>query len=631
MSLQVWLPLLGNLNNYGINDYTTTLASGNSWATSGKIGGHSLTLTKLQTILPTTSCMTGAKEISYAFWVKVNTPWSTNWLDGIRWIETDGSATSTARQEFYTNCTKVGTWYKGGSISDKAFTPGEWTHLAATINHNTGEAKFYINGILTGSTTNVNKTYHCRGDFYIGDNNIDICENDVRIYDHCLSAAEVKEIASGLILHYKLDSFQGEFGNPNLITNFDTSFLSYADGTTTLFTNQMNNGTQEIISNFADANKCLHLHSNGGNNRQYRTIGLAVGKTYTISADYYSTTRQTIAWRGELNGGDYSWSPASAGTYDTPGVWKRMSYTYSDLTSNATLYFFTHCANGTDCYIKNIKIEYGSSATAWSSSDISTTIIQDNSGYNHNGILTNTAFITSNTSRYSNAIYLSKVRINCTDGFPTGENPNFTISFWTKILSTITYVSYGDLIGMYDTGQGSNTFRLELCGSPAGNNLMWFRGPSGQSGGGFNMNSSSSSGWFTKDTWHHIVLAGDGINKKYYCYLDGNLCQTYSGSANSWQPTGQWYLGDTTEATAYFSDLRIYCTTLDADAIRQLYEVGAKIDNKQNFHTFELVENNSKIQITKTGLTLCNELEETTTTKLHKSNQIIETNEIIEL
>lgn len=80
-----------------------------------------------------------------------------------------------------------------------------------------------------------------------------------------------------------------------------------------------------------------------------------------------------------------------------------------------------------------------------------------------------------------------------------------------------------------------------------------------------------------------------------------------------------------------FSDFRIYCTALDADAIRQLYEVGAKIDNKQNLHTFELVENNSKIQINKQGQTLCNELEESTATKLHKANQIIETNEIIEL
>jgi hypothetical protein len=104
----------------------------------------------------------------------VNTAWSANWLDGIRWIETDGSATATARQEFYTNCTLIGTWYKGGSISGKALTPGEWTHLAATFDYTTGTVKFYINGTLVGTTTNLDTTYHCRGDFYIGDNGVDI-------------------------------------------------------------------------------------------------------------------------------------------------------------------------------------------------------------------------------------------------------------------------------------------------------------------------------------------------------------------------------------------------------------------------------------------------------------------------
>ena len=52
------------------------------------------------------------------------------------------------------------------------------------------------------------------------------------------------------------------------------------------------------------------------------------------------------------------------------------------------------------------------------------------------------------------------------------------------------------------------------------------------------------------------------------------------------------------------SDVRCYCTALDADAIRQLYEVGAKIDNKNNVHSFELNED-GKNEITKTGQLKC--------------------------
>ncbi len=156
----------------------------------------------------------------------------------------------------------------------------------------------------------------------------------------------------------------GDVLGENLISNFDTSFLTYNDGAVTILTNQMNGGTQEIVSNINGASKCLHLHSLGGNSRQYGTLPFTSGKTYTISADYYSPTSQSTSWRGELNGGDYSWT-SKAATYTTPGKWQRLSYTYTSLTSDATMYFFAYCKNGSDCYIKNIKIEEGSIPTAW--------------------------------------------------------------------------------------------------------------------------------------------------------------------------------------------------------------------------------------------------------------------------
>ena len=576
MSLKVWLPLNGDLTQQGTSNITVTNngatvntsgKTGSCYAFNGSTGYIALSGSDIFNIFTG-----GTQQFSITMWVFH--------ADATRAILFgDYGTTGGINFNIELSTGHAVRFYWGGSPdsypSNATIAASAWSHIALTYDGT--KIQSYINGIAKGSWTGTlaakTKT---SGEFRLGrDTRSDSTAlngrmNDFRIYDHCLSAAEVREISQGLVLHYKLDE-----PNPNMLLMTPKSYTptTYCGYQLSLNENLIANQTYTLqlwdvtvehsAKTAAQMNLCIYW---GGGNVQLKNFnGTSNFKTLR---DYYAYSPYLVA--------TFTVTSSQASGNGATNAW-------------LNVYNSVGWVSGTvNMHIGAWKLEKGNIATSWTPNI--TTIIEDSSGYNHNGILTSTASITSNTPRYSNSIYLSKVKINCTDGFPTGENPNFTISFWTKILSTITYVSYGDLIGIYDTGQGSNTFRLELCGSPAGDNLMWFRGPSGQSGGGFNMNNSSSSGWFTKDTWHHIVLAGDGINKKYYCYLDGNLCQTYNGSANSWQPTGQWYLGDTTEATAYFSDLRIYCTTLDANAIRQLYEVGAKIDNKQNLHTFELNE-----------------------------------------
>ena len=171
----------------------------------------------------------------------------------------------------------------------------------------------------------------------------------------------------------------GEVG-ANILTNFDTSLISIADGATTIMTNQTNNGVEEILSNFAGANKVLHVRGNGGNNRVYFTVSATSGKQYTMSVDFYSPNSLATAIHYELNGGDYSWKGDAVGYLDV-GKWKRLSLTTPVLTSNTTFYYFLYTQTNVDIYATNFKLEESATPTPWIPNSSSTMYVGNSVGF----------------------------------------------------------------------------------------------------------------------------------------------------------------------------------------------------------------------------------------------------------
>lgn len=587
MALKVWLPLNGDLENKGISDNIAyVIASGNSFTSGGKISNNALKLTKIQQILGTTSCMTGAKEISYAFWVKVNTAWSTDWLDGIRWISTNGTSTATERQEFYTNCTLIGTWYKGGAIYGKAFTPEIWTHLAATINYNTGEACFYINGDLKGTTSNVDTTYYCRGDFYIGDNGVDILQNDVRIYDHCLSSKEVKEISQGLILHYKLNGWSGGVGE-NLLKGTSNQLLS--------------------------ASIAQYYTTIGQESTTF--WGLNAGDIATYSIYLKAPSDKKVRARIQFFNSD-SDRPNIHGNYIEAGKEGYSTITWT-MTSTQRAYskmqLFVDCNDGTTntntFYYKEVKLEKGSTATPWMPAPadlgIDTTKITDSSGYGNNGNIVNATIENINLDgRYQICTNFLGTTVDSTSNTITGAQYLYT-SLPMPAWSALTLAWWGNNIsygrgGIFETtGTTGNIWEGNDYNTTA---IANWDSTFGIYNGSTRVNIFNN---FVKDSsWHYHAITFDGANVKYYC--DDTLKQTSALTGTLPAITG-FKMGLGRAGGVYrqikqkVSDLRIYVTALSAEDILDLYHTPANIDNLGNAHAFEFIQDDDT-KIEKNGI-----------------------------
>jgi hypothetical protein len=88
---------------------------------------------------------------------------------------------------------------KDSPVSMSAVPINQWTHVATTFD--SGEVKFYHNGILTGTTTSSIETlYADAGSLYIGAyspswHTVDGTLDEIRIYNRALSLSEIRELA----------------------------------------------------------------------------------------------------------------------------------------------------------------------------------------------------------------------------------------------------------------------------------------------------------------------------------------------------------------------------------------------------------------------------------------------------
>ncbi len=595
MALKVWLPLNGDLENKGISNGTVATTATNIWNDNGKIGKCILSNAKASYTFPE---LTNITNFSISYWIYIDSSVAvSNWADiwGINCVA--GNSSTVIRDEFKsavgvhqllmgkdstvgsnTN-TYIGTGMNDSNAKDK------WVHIALVKDNTT--AKVYTNGVLTNiinSSTFESTPQKLTGYLIIGNTASSAAKlNDFRIYDHCLSAKEVKEISQGLILHYKLDGFSGGTGE-NILPNTTSEIRSY-EYPSSSFKDQF----AVITTKIPEAEKYTLSF--------YAKSTVAGDK---IRAHYYSpnTTTTCVSSQGITK-------TASDGNIDftLSTDWQLYWVTYTQTSTTAVKHVIlprmgavgntNGVVSGTGIVsIKCVKMEEGEQVTSWtpalSEMGIDTSKITDSSGYGNDGIITGNVTTRANDSKEGRYNISTYIPLGSTD-YITTQNPignpsdAITMSIWFKSSNTSPGNSYHEI---FNHATSSQYFEFAI------QNNGLFRAGMVINGTRYVANTAQLG--LLDGNWHMLSMTYDGAT--IIRYVDGISRSTTSITGSLTGANGSFLLGHYGPNTsyhakeAYLADARIYATALSAEDIADLYHTPANIDNLGGIHGFEFIE-----------------------------------------
>ena len=548
MSLQVWLPLNGNLQNKGLENIGIT-NNGAVVDTTGKIGKcYSFDGTDDYLSLSNITCA-GWAEFSLTCWCYPTADFGALFLirgSGAHRIRITGSGfafrdnnNSTLRSFNFNTTIPLNTW----------------THLACIYNR--GKIFIYINGVLTNSNTSY---YHDNSVFLSDQDEVRIARqtstsgsvyytgkiNDFRIYNHALSQKEVKEIYKTLVLHYPLDD---TFVEPT--TNLCDKLIS---------------GGRTVVTDDTVTNTGVNADTYWYIKPKEATIG---GETYTLSCYLtgFSSDSTYISWGVCAQSGT-----GSAGSWKCYNGYNTFTFTMpaSRDGSTANIIFDDNGGTRTEIFtISQVQLEKKDHATGYAGIGgvRNNTIIYDCSGYQNNGTIVNLS-CSSDTIKYQGSTSFdgdtSVIQLGNISSLLQNE---FTMNLWFKKseLGSKTYETlFGGPSGFeMDTRSGSSsTLSLYMASTRGGNAFS-----------PFNFNQ-----------WYMVTMVRDSTNQ--YYYINGELKKTIQRKS---MPNGNYFIGSWSTAIkqnykGLISDFRLYVTALPAQDILQLYKIRADIDRNKIFH-----------------------------------------------
>lgn len=607
MPLQVWLPLLGNLDNQGLEDISIT-NNGATVDNSGKLGQcYSFGTSTSYLILSNNAINKCITECSLSMWLNIIT-WNTSYatyfqagLGGAPWAHYIFGVLRNGSNSNLCFTISNGSTASNASYTTPTLTLNIWYHL--TFVYKTGHCLIYINGELykdyaTTIVPNFNGiTKTTVGACNNGSYQTNCKLNDVRIYNHALSPKEVKLLSQGLVAHYQLNDAYLE-GTTNLASKPDCLSSTCYNGAKGTYGYGTNTDMYKTVGVF-EGKLCskLYMGTSGASARPYPYIsnlfvsnGTNAPAYKTLSFDYFSTIGTYInpyklgSGTATCNWTNPSASPSS-GTFTNSGnipivagKWNHITMILHGTTdTNAEWGYIvmgdTHTSNTSNYWLfANMQLEEKDHATGYTDSTRSESIVYDSSGFNNHTTAVGSPTISSDTVRnivsthFINGQY-ALAQQNANLYLP---KDSLTVNLWIKCST------WGNPISCTEGGG----WNFEDIGSG-------LRFPAYISGVGYKIANSGISPSTLLNAWHMLTGTFDGTTLR--IYVDAQIKGTtstgstngigyaanrlvISGEAQGATPASSSYVGE-------ISDVRIYATALSEDDIKTLYNAPVSVAN----------------------------------------------------
>lgn len=606
MSLCLWLPLNGNFENQGTVAMPSVSMANLEWP-AGKLCSKCLYMRGKQSNIITVPELDGKEEFSISVWWKLNEndmATATNYSNFFSvYMNTDG-VENVYRIEHCNNTTEPGIVQSLFPRSGDNYSPiyrgygghsghkYQWNHEVVCVDKHT--AKWYLNGICVHNipVSDIYKNYiHLTGKLSFGQSGVMAQLQDFRIYDHCLSPKEVKEISKGLIFHYPLSSPYEEpvkniYGN-----QYENGYgKSRTEVIQTLKTDEYGNP----YTNYSFSK------SPGTVNTWYSiyfdTYPFTAGKSYTIAVDVRVNSCNhcsMVIRHSRLNNDYYDCKTvlAVAGSKVGPG-WRTYtltqsipaSFVYNSETKvcNPLIELYTgNLANAegdsttirsADFDIRNVQVIEKDYNLPYSSGNRDGTVF-DCSGFNNNGVmeLSSCPSWVSESVKYNGCYQFSGNHfIKFPSPYPDKKIYECTIAFWVNLSISVSYQAI----------------------------LIPFKSPT--SGLWISVNTENSVVWaylgdnepryhklpgdiLPDNKWFHIsFIFNNGVSK---IYLNGEYQNSVKWTNPFITTTEYFSLGDSYDGTSWggtpfngkLSDFRIYATALSDVDIKDLYNIRASL------------------------------------------------------